>query len=501
MIDSHRQLWIITWTDYLFKYDLNTGDLSSFHLKDLKNEQMNVQESYPNLLITSVFEDRQHNLWFATENFGLLLYDHSSNKFNYIIADNNIRNGIRYNFRITSIFQDRQDNIWLGTDKGISIFNPSRNYFQSIHHIEGNDLSLPRYDINDMIETPQGEIMIATWGGGISFYDRNLKFIRNHVFVGPYEVNLVWSFAQRDNGTIWAGAQHGFIHEYDPVTKKFRTFFPPETQKSTIRTMMKDQAGNIYMGLHNGRVTVWNEEEQKFYPFQESSHTVDMRYSPVTNMFIDNKNRCWVTSEENLKEYDLSSHSYRAIHNINSEPTIMALTLEGLEQFNDSVLLVGSIYGGLKYFNTNTGKLSSINSSFDEESVFAIKKDDQNHIWFTTNYSLYRLDPGKNSSTNFLINPDMINAPFGGNKMYSLKDGRWMTSTPTEVIFFDPVALGHSGESLPKVEISELSVFDEILNIDSFLAYKAPLELTYNQNFITINFSALDFTQLTEINI
>lgn len=500
MIDSHRQLWIVTWTDFLFKYDLEKNKLNYYRLKDLKNEQTGVQETYPNLLITSIFEDRQKKLWLSTENFGLLCYDHATGRFNYLIADNNIRNGVRYNFRIATIFQDRQDNIWLGTDKGISIFNPSRNYFQSIHHIEGNERSLPRYDINDVIETPQGEIMVATWGGGITFYDRDLKFIRNHVFTGTYEVNLVWSFVQRENGIIWAGAQHGFIHEYDPVTKNFRTLAPPETEFSTIRIMEKDKNGNILMGLHNGRITVWNEAEQKFYTYKENPQLDSVKFVPVIDMLVDNQNKCWVATEVDLKEFDPSIYSYTAIHDISITPNNMSATLQGFEQLNDSILLIGSLYGGLQYFHKHSGELTSIGSQYDDESVFAIKKDKQNQIWFTTNYSLHRLDQKRNRYTKFTINQDMINAPFGGNKIYDLSDGRWMTFTPTELILFDPIALGYSGALLPKVEISEFSVFDEVINIDSFLAFKAPLELTHQQNFITIHFSALDFTKLTEIN-
>lgn len=500
MIDSRRQLWIITWTNLLFRYDLNADKLFTYDLKDLKKEQTGLSEAYPNLLITAVFEDKQNNVWFATDNVGLLLFDHATDNFNYITTDNNIRNGIRYNFGIRTIFQDRQDNIWLGTDKGISIFNPSGNYFRSIHHIEGNELSLPRYDINDVIETVDGEIMIATWGGGIAFYDKDLKFIRNQVFTGSYEVNLIWSLVQRDNGTIWAGTQHGFIHEYDPIAKKFTTFQPPETEFSTIRAMVKDRDGNIFMGLHNGRVATWDESEQKFYSYKDNHLIKNIQFSPVANLIIDEQNQCWVASEKEIKEFNFSIRGYTAVHNINSDPKNTSTTLQGLEQLNDSILLVGSIYGGLDYFNKHTGKVSSTHKRHDDLSVFAIKKDDRNQIWFTTNYNLYRMDPEGNTFTNFTINPDMINASFGGNKMYVLSDGRWMTFTPAEVIFFDPLALSQSGSLLPRVEISEFSIFDEMINIDSFLAYKAPLELSYDQNFISVHFAALDFTKLTEVN-
>ena len=59
-------------------------------------------------------------------------------------------------------------------------------------------------------------------------------------------------FIQKQDGKIWAGCQHGYLHTYDPVTGEIVTIHPTEFQGSTIWCMQKDNEGNIWFGLNNG---------------------------------------------------------------------------------------------------------------------------------------------------------------------------------------------------------------------------------------------------------
>ncbi len=61
-------------------------------------------------LVLAVFEDRQRNLWVGTRN-GLNLYDRTTNTFRkYFVKD-----GLAHN-TINSILQDRDSNLWLATN-------------------------------------------------------------------------------------------------------------------------------------------------------------------------------------------------------------------------------------------------------------------------------------------------------------------------------------------------------------------------------------------------
>ncbi|MFZ1677820.1 MAG: two-component regulator propeller domain-containing protein [Saprospiraceae bacterium] len=500
LMDSYHNLWISSWKQYLLRYNLDTHMLSTYSLQDIRKKQKADNKGDMTLLINAMYEDRQKNLWFATDYAGLLKYDREKDDFDFITSDEKISNGLRYNFSILSIFQDREDNIWLGTDRGISIFNPYRNYFQSVRHVDGVEASLPKYDINDIIETSEGEILIATWGGGISIYDQQWNFIRNIEFKGPADYNLIWSFVESDDGMIWVGTQHGYIHIYDPVKHTFSTLHPVETVNSTIVSMAKDHQGDILMGLYNGNVVIWNKKEQKFYGYNDTNIHTSPDGNTAWNIYVDMANRCWVCTDSGVKEFDIQNHTFKKTY----QPPVIdpekGFTVRGIDQFDDSTFVIGAIYGGIYFFNINTGIFSRLmmDEQLTNTSIYAIKKDREGDIWFTTNYGLYKIHPDSSRVTIFNIDHSIINAALGSSKFYALKDHRWVTTTPAEIICFNPEKIGKNHGDRLEVEICGINVFDTPVFIDSFLKTHKPIHLPYTKNFISIEFSVLDFTELRQ---
>ena len=250
-----------------YKYNTLSNKLSVYSLANIKEEKLiNVTSG-----VKCFFEDNHHTIWIGTENAGLLRYNKEADSFTSIVSNEKDKNGLHYNYDIWCIFQDREENIWLGTDKGINIFNPYRRYIQSIHHEENNTASLPKNEIDCFIQSANGDILAGTWGGGITVYDSNWNFKKNISFPNPYEYNMVWSFIQNDDGTIWAGCQHGYIHIYNPSNQSIHTIHPPQLNNKTIWTMATDKQGNIWMGLHDGKIAEWNKQQKNF------THTTIMK--------------------------------------------------------------------------------------------------------------------------------------------------------------------------------------------------------------------------------
>jgi ligand-binding sensor domain-containing protein len=373
LLDSHHNLWITTWQKELFRYNRDQQVLTSYSLTAIKNRGEAPAQSTANVLVTSMYEDRQGKLWIGTEYAGLLCYNRASDDFERITADDKIQSGLTYNFNINAIFQDRDENIWIGTDRGISIFNPGQNHIQTIRHIEGNTSSLSKHDINDVIETSQGEILVATWGGGITCFDKHWNYKRQLRFEGPEAQNQVWCFEERDDGVILAGAQQGYIHLYDPIHQTVKTIRPPETENSTISTMVKDSVGNILLGLFSGHIITWDQYADKFI---KSTSALSNPITGLTYLSAGPGRTCWGASAKGLVEFDMDAHRVTNVYTPDSTDAHTGVTMEGIEQYNDSILLVGTIYRGLYLFNVNT-KLFSRPEVIDlagNNSVWAIKK-------------------------------------------------------------------------------------------------------------------------------
>jgi putative methionine-R-sulfoxide reductase with GAF domain len=79
-----------------------------------------------------------------------------------------------------------------------------------------------------------------------------------------------------------------------------------------------------------------------------------------------------------------------------------------------------------------------------------------------------------------------------------MHNGKWLTSTATEIISFDPGNSKHQNSLTSKVEITGFGIFNNTLYIDSLLAADQPVKLDYKENFLTIEFAQLNFSNLQQ---
>ncbi|NOT90371.1 ligand-binding sensor domain-containing protein [Ferruginibacter sp.] len=502
LADSKSNIWVTSWGDALYRYDPLTKKMSTYFLSSLKSKQENKPMPETGLLINSLLEDDHNIIWVGTENAGLLRFNREEDNFDYCITEESNSQGIQYNYKIFSLYQDKEQNIWIGTDKGINIFNPYHQYFKTIRHKQNTLLSIPKSEIESAIQTTNGDIFIGTWGNGIAVYDSNFNFKKNIASENAAsQNNFVWSFLQKDATTLWIGCQHGYLISYDLITGAAKNIDPPEMEGSTIRCMEKDNQGNIWFGLHSGKIVEWDKEKNKFLPYGDDKLK---KTSTVLNMLIDARQRCWVSTEEGFKQFDLNKRIYTNtwLPDKNNAASISGKSVQGIEVLNDSTLIIGTIYSGINFFNTQTKTFTHLTTAdgLPSQTVYAIKKDAAGFVWFTTDYGLYKFDPAEKKIIPYSMEPGVISSSFVSNKFYSLMDGQWLTFTTTEAISFFPLKKDHTDKLQLKTEITGFKVFDNALFIDSLIADGKPVRLSYKENFFSIEFAALNFSGQQQTN-
>jgi ligand-binding sensor domain-containing protein len=501
-IDHDKNIWVSTSKADFYKYDPITRKVTAYSLTTPKQLKKHTETGDGTLLVHCFFEDDHHVLWLGTQNAGLLRYNKETDAFSQVTGREENTSGIQYNYDINCIFQDNEENIWLGTDKGITIFNPYRQYFQSVYHSETNPLTIPKYEIQECIQTKMGDILVCTWGGGMTLYDQQWHFKKNiHFSYERDEYNLLWNFIQNDDGNIWIGCQHGYIHIYDPVKETIQTIQPPEMNRSTIRCMTKDKKGNIWFGLHNGRIAKWDKAQNRYYAYKDEVPGIKQLFMPVQTIYIDTLDHCWAGTDYGLKEFDMDKMIYSAVYvpDQKNEAAISAGSIQDITGLNDSTLVIGTVYGGLNLFNTHSKKFTRYTTAngFPSNTVNNVKKDLAGNIWFTSDYGLYKYIPASGHSIRYNMDPGLVNASFKSGNFYELKDGRWVVPTLAEIISFNPDSLRQEN-NYQAVDITGLKVFNKDVFIDSFIQDSKPLTLSYQQNFISIEYGALSYSGLQE---
>jgi ligand-binding sensor domain-containing protein/putative methionine-R-sulfoxide reductase with GAF domain len=491
MIDSRQNIWITTWSDIFYKYNEATKKVSSYSLTAIKTNEDGSTASADGLLINCMLEDDNHTIWVGTEGAGLLRYNPEKDKFDYCIAKGKNIESIWYDYKIFSLFQDKEQNIWIGTDKGISIFNPYLQYFKYIRHQENTPLSVSKSEIISFIQTGNGDMFIGTWGGGIAVYDSSFNFKKNIFFKDIPGKNMVWSFQQVDDKTLWIGCQQGYLLIYNLLAGTIQTLHPPEIGGSTIRCMEQDNKGNIWIGLHNGKIVKWDRVRRIFSPFMG---TADF-FANVAGILIDHQQHCWVSTAVGFKEFDLEKRVF-------TNTWLPGKTCQGIEEYDDSTLLIGTVYGGAVFFNKTTKIFSPLSSlaGLPHNSVYAIKKDTTGCIWFTTDYGLYKINTANKKYIAYNLSSGIVNSSFIANKFYSLQNGQWLTFTNTEAISFLPQKIEEQYNRQYKTEITGFKIFTHPVFIDSLLYGNKTVLLSYKENFFTVEFAALNFSGMQQTN-
>jgi ligand-binding sensor domain-containing protein len=151
--------------------------------------------------------------------------------------------------------------------------------------------------------------------------------------------------------------------------------------------------------------------------------------------------------------------------------SIKGVTVMGIEQVDDSTLLIGTIYGGINIFNINTNKFFHIleNDGLPENKIYSIKKESSGFIWFTTDYGLYKFKFDDKKFIRYNIEPGLINSSFQQTNFYVLKNGQWITNTSTEIICFNPIDNNIQTGHTSAVEIAGFKIYDKAFSIDSLL--------------------------------
>jgi ligand-binding sensor domain-containing protein len=476
-IDSHRNIWITTWGRVFLRYNILTRQLRTYSVADFIQAAERKKTSTG--AVNTILEDDHGAVWLATTNAGLLEYNPQNDHFASIVYQQGNIAGLEYNYEINSLFQDKEQNIWVGTDKGISIFNPYRQYFTVIKHDGYNRQSLPKNEINALLQLSGGDLMIGTWGGGISIYDKRFQFKKTISFADTIPKNEIWCFVQNDDGTVWAGCQKGYLHIIAPDKLSVQTIRPPELENSTIRCMIKDAGGNIWLGLQNGKILQWSKEKKMFRLFGSQQGIDTLPAAPITNMFIDRFRHFWVSTWNGFRELDTDRRIFTANYRPDKKngAAISSLYCLGIEEYNDSILLVGTQEGGLNFFNRKTKIFSQLTTAdgLPSNTVCAIKRDAAGYIWFTTEYTLCKFNPADKKMIRYLMPPGLVNASFSAVSFYTMQDGQWLTFTGTGVISFFPYkALYPDGQRIETV-ITGFKIFENPIFIDSLLDTNRPV--------------------------
>lgn len=426
-------------------------------------------------------------IWFATQD-GLSRYDGYSLK----TFKTTTRNGINSSF-VQALLADSKGRFWVGTRKGINFYDKRIEGFKSFRQELTIAHSLDSVSIEKFIEDYHGNVWIMTDEQGVFRYSYATKKLAHYL---PLQTNL-YDFCLDRSGNLWLSTYDDvFYFDYDhnafvptniktklrinsksvvqaicfdvdnklwmsiynqgvyqmDTPKKFKNWkhFTKGTEPfyisdNEIRCIMKDRAGNLWLGTKQGGVSLYRYDLKQFVHIRkELANEASLGEDFVLSLFQDRQGIVWLgLGSSGFSKYDPLRFPFRTIKKqtnlFNTMLDDMVFTIWG----DDSGLYFGTNKGGLSYLNSLGQFQNFVNDPRDPNSlqhneIYSISTQGDNYLWLATSSGLNRFDKKTRHFKSFLPNKPyylyaVVATSFGeiwtggerGLECFNTKTGQW----------------------------------------------------------------------------
>lgn len=511
-VDSQDRIWITTQNSGFYIYYPWQNTFRHY-------THSNTQNSLSYNTVTGIVELTGNHFWISTDHGGLNLFNLEKETFTHFKQNPNNPSSLSNN-QLYSIYKDYEGIIWIGNYMGgINYFTYNNYYFDNYSKSTDNK-GLSEKSVLCFLERNNGEIWIGTDGGGINILHpkalggysiENIPAINSKLSNG-----IVASMLEDKKGRIWIGTYLGGLNCIDPKTKKVKKYDLGSTEQnngqssgSSIWCLFEDKKNRIWAGTVTSSLMIYDETTDRFTPFP---YELDKGNSPlgkmIFSMFQDHKNEYWIASVGKGLDKFYENHSKFVISKPllkNSEPLVIRTVNTILEDLNFN-LLVGTV-NGLKIYSENTDSIQQItvNNGLPSNNVAGILIDKHGNYWLGTSNGLCFYNPVKNIAKNYYAVDGIQGQQFNNNACLQSKTGKIFFGSIDGVTSFFPEDISKS-DTFFRVVISDVKLFNQSITNSNNLYLKENIlttnriELAYDENFISITYTALEFLKQQKVS-
>lgn len=455
------QGWVWVGTDHGGVNLVNPVDFSSMFIVN----NADIKTSIAQNSIYSLYKDDRGIIWVGTYKRGISYYHERIFKFPLFRHQLSNPQSLPYD-DVNRFIEDGEGNIWIGTNGGGLIrFNPKTQQFHQYLHDPANENSLGNDVIVSLFIDQEKKMWIGTYFGGLDCFD-GTKFThyRHGNEAGTLSDDRVWEIYEDRNRQLWVGTVNGGLNKLDRRTNKFTAItaeMPNSVSTNYISAIQEDGKGNLWVGTSKG-LDILEKNTGKFLHFKSETGQLSDNY--IISIYKDSQNNMWVGTRDGLNVIDPDFKRFQS-------------------------------------FNMNDG--------LPDKHILNILEDDQHHLWISTPSGISKIEI-RNSADKIELkcqNYDELDGlqgrQFNENAALKVRSGEILFGGANGFNFFKPQNI-RSNKQIAPVVLTDLQIFNKsiLANVPynghniltRSLAETEEITLNYNENDLSVDFSALNFT-------
>lgn len=501
-----NSIWVSTAFKTIYRYEVPTGTIYTYDFEKLPAEKIRTGNEKED--ICSLVQLKNQQVMIGIIGRGVAYYNPENDNFSIASIDNKTASSLHASAKLESycIIQDRDNNILIGGDGGINISNWEKQSFFSHDLSVGKDTILSKGQVNDFLELPDGNILIAYYelNGGIVKTNSSFKIRERYhltkIAKGNSKANQVWNLFQEENGIVWAPNQNRTILKLDPINNELWED-TNQAENDAINSIKQGNNGDIwiaYWARGLGRINNIKHTQQYYTSFLYPDLSIQRR---VHSILADESIIYVGTFQNGLQVFDIKKEKYIAAFIVNERDknSISSNTILDIIRYNKDTLLLATEMG-VNIFNTKRNAFTAITAKdgLPNNLVLGLMKDEHSDVWVTcSGGGLCKINMQSLVITRYNIY-DGVSANIFSGRIYNLKNGTALIAASNGFISFNPSKFVSSAPPA-NVLITGFRVFEKEKIIDSLISNNRPIELSFKENSVRIEFASLDLWEAERI--
>ena len=451
----------------------------------------NNQISYNPVRDVLPFED---GYWLAADGLGLVCCDAGFRLRKIILSDPD-RPGSLTNEGVYDLFADADGRLWVATfGGGVNYYDPNRQPFHRIERLPGMSPTLMDNNVRAIFEASDGSLWFGT-KRGVSVRgpegDRWRHITRES---NPkLHFNTVLAFAEDPDGNIWISTFAGGVEVYDKQLRLKQRWNRANSDLSSddIFVMCRDSDGDMWLSGENGVLSCFDFREKSF-----------RRYD------VDNVVRCIVQSRSG----EIIVSGSRGVQYINKYTGRIREAIQDSSRYAERMMVysvaedasrnlwLATEGNGLQYLDLQKGTAVSYTTrqGLSSNVVYALLKGQDGNIWMSGLGGISCFDPVSETFTNYTEGDGTPNQVFMYCAYCALHDGRLVFGGAKGAVMFSPGEIQHLRRR-HEIVFRALKLFNHAVvpgaegsPLAKALDLTPKLTLQHDQNSFTLDFSAVN---------
>ena len=406
-----------------------------------------------------------------------------------------------------SALVDRNGILWIATDgEGINKYDPNKLKFNSLYanNLDGEG-AYPE-DILALCMDQRNRLWIGTDGKGLYSYDRNTGNTRAYPYEasdpGTVKSRRIYSIIEHPGGILWIGGDSG-LNRLDTRNLDLAHFWPdPEKQTyygpNFIRDLYPDAEGNIWIATMHGGLVCFHMESGTFSFHRKSG--MNPGGVPATGLMtvcVDDSGTVWTGSLGGLHKYKPGKPGEPSSNTVYQHDPVNPHTI-GADMVGDLIFdKSGTLWaaaggGGLNKMDGASGAFITYTTreGLLSNTITSMCLDSHGKLWLGSFSGLGKFDP--------VTGQCVVYDCSDGLSSREIRQGSGTKSSGGEIFFAGPGGINNFhpdslplNDYIPPVVITRMYLFEQpLLQPIS----EGNVELKHNENFLTFEFAALNFT-------